>query len=237
MEALSSLGSFFSSGAGKGLTTIAELGAAGAGEVGNLLNNRERNQELNYLKKQQAALQDPKQLAAMVKAATQPLDTGLVEAVGNQVSGTLAEQGLSQAPGIQATALSQALAPAELQEQQNALQLVMKRLGLPVEYAQTLLAGLPPNTNLAPLLALLQRNAAGGGGGGTPNDGVSALLKLIMSDKAPIPQNTTGTALPNTLQYPNVPPPNDELIFPPDTSSWLPPAISEAPPIAASFGG
>lgn len=234
MDALTQLGTLFSSGAGKGIATAAELGTAGAGAVGNILNNKERSDDLSALKKQEALMQDPTKIAAMVKAQTQPLNQGLVQAVGNQVSGTLAEQGLSQAPGIQGTVLAQALAPAELQNQQNALQLVMKQMGLPVEYAQTLLAGLPPNTNLAPLLALLQQQGKGGaaGGAGTPN--IAAIMNLIRQQPS---SSTSQTQLPNSLQQPNVPPPNDDLIFPPDTSSWLPPAISSAPPLAANFGG
>lgn len=233
MDALSQLGNFFSSGAGKGVTTAAELGATGAGEIGNLLNNRERNQELNYVKQQQATLANPTQLAQQVAAATQPLDKGLTEAVGNQVSGTLAEQGLAQAPGIQGTVLAQALAPAELQEQQNALQIVMTRLGLPPQYAQTLLAGLPANTNLAPLLALLSGKGPGAtGANGQPN--IAAIMNLLRQQPS---SSTTQTQLPNSLQQPYAPPPNTDLIFPPDSSTWIPPAISDLPPVAPSFGG
>src|ERR1700741_2348097 len=75
-----------------------------------------------------------------VRAATQPLSLGLVQDVTSQVSGTLAERGLSQAPGIQATELATALAPYQQQNQQTALQLVLTRLGLPLEYAKTILA-------------------------------------------------------------------------------------------------
>jgi hypothetical protein len=235
MDALSQLGTLFSSSGGKGITDLLALGTAGAGGIGNILNNRERNQELNYVKQQQEALQDPAQLAARVKAATQPLDAGLVQSVGNQVSGQLAEQGLAQAPGIQGTVLAQALAPAELQEQQNALQLVLKQLGMPVEYAQTLLAGLPPNVNLAPLLAILQnKGAAGTGPGGQPN--IAAILNLIKSAQGG-PQQTSSVANPNSLQYPGNPTPNNDLIFAPDSSTWIPPAISDLPPVTSSFGG
>jgi hypothetical protein len=147
----------------------AEGGMAGAGLIGNLLTAKKRSDELNYLKQQQAALQDPTKLAAQVRAATQPLNLGLTEAVGNQVSASLAEQGLSQAPGIQATVLGQALAPFQQQNQETALRLVMERLGLPLQYAQAYLQGLPQPTNLAPLMWLLQQPKGGamGGGGGT----------------------------------------------------------------------
>jgi hypothetical protein len=78
----------------------------------------------------------------------------------------LAEQGLSQAPGIQAAATTQAVAPFAQQNQQRALEIVMQRLGLPIQYAQAYLSSLPGGVNLAPLMALL----AGGlkGATGTP---------------------------------------------------------------------
>lgn len=137
---------------------LLEGGMAGAGLIGNILNEKARSDELGYLKNQQKQLQDPTALAKQVVAATQPLSQGLIQGVENTVSGSLAEQGLSQAPGIQAATLSQALAPFYQQNQNTALQLVMRRLGLPMEYAQTYLAGLPQNSNLSPLLALLMRN-------------------------------------------------------------------------------
>jgi hypothetical protein len=129
-------------------------GLAGAGLIGNLITQKQRSDELSYIQNQQKALQDPTKLAAQVAAATQPLDRALTESVGNVVSGNLAEQGLSQAPGIQAQALAQGLAPFQQQNQQTALQLVLERLGLPVQLAYTYLQGLPQQVGLAPLLAL-----------------------------------------------------------------------------------
>jgi hypothetical protein len=196
MDAFSNIGKFFGSDAGQGLLKAGEVGATGAGLIGNILNERQRSGELDYLKKQQAALADPTKLAQEVAAATQPLNRGLVQSVGNTVSADLAEKGLAEAPGIQATVLSQSLAPFEQANQNTALQLVMQRLGLPISYAQTLLAGLPPNVNLAPLLALLNK-------GGTPsgNNGgmdLSALTKLYSSAQMP-GQTTTPSALPDWL--------------------------------------
>jgi hypothetical protein len=142
------------------LAPILETGLTGAGLFGNIANERARSQELGYLKDQQKALKDPTTIAKEVAAATQPLNMGLVQGVENQVGSTLAEQGLSQAPGIQAAAISQALAPFYQQNQNTALQVVMERLGLPLQYASAFLGNLPQNSNLAPLLALLQRNNA-----------------------------------------------------------------------------
>jgi hypothetical protein len=182
-ELLSNVGNFFGSPGGKGLTSLAEIGATGAGLIGNISAERQRQQELDKLKKSEAALADPNALAAQVRSATQPLNAGLVQSIENQVSGTLAEQGLSEAPGIQATAVSQALAPFQQQNQATALQLVLTRLGLPIELAKTILAGLPSNVNLAPLLALLQKGT-GTSAPATPNPpDVKSLLNLFSQNQ------------------------------------------------------
>jgi hypothetical protein len=211
MEALQSLGTFFSGSSGQGLTKLAELGATGAGLFGNISAERQRSQELSYLKKQQDAVGDPTKLAAEVAAATQPLNRGLVQSVGNQVEGTLAEQGLAQAPGIQATVLSQSLAPFEQQNQATALQLVLKRLGLPIEYAQALLQNNPQQTNLAPLLALLSK-------GGMPTG----------------PQPIQNFAPANASWSASLPGQQDAT--PPDSSSWMPEWLTSLPSSAPSVG-
>lgn len=156
---------------------IAEGGMAGAGLIGNILNEKQRSDQISALNKQEKNLPDPTALAKQVAAATQPLNMGLVQGVENQVQGSLASQGLSQAPGIQASVLSQSLAPYEQQNQSTALQLVMQRLGLPLEYAATILGGLPKDTNLAPLLALLQKGS--GTGGPTPSGPSPDLATLL----------------------------------------------------------
>jgi len=171
-DALGSIGSFFggSGSAGSGLLDLAGIGTAGSGIIGNILNERMRSQQLNQLQQQE----NPTKLAQEVVAATQPLNSGLVQSVTNQVSGNLASQGLSEAPGIQASVESQALAPFEQQNQQTALQLVLQRLGIP----ESIIASLPQNTNIAPILALLMRmnNQGGGGVGGA---GADNLLNLV----------------------------------------------------------
>lgn len=223
MDGLQQLGQFFSSGAGTGLKDLATIGSAGAGLFGNISAERQRSQELNNLKQQQAqAEQTPAQLAAQVSSATAPLNSALVSSVGNQVSGTLAEQGLSQAPGIQAQALAQGLAPFEQQNQATALQLVMKRLGLPVEYAQTLLAGNPGQVNLAPLLALLGK--AGGSTGGLDMATLQKLLNLNNNNQGgAVPykdfSNSTGWATNIPSASPATPPPDPGL---PDWLTNLP---------------
>jgi hypothetical protein len=213
MDALQKLGQFFSSTAGQGVTKLGELGATGAGLFGNISAERQKAQEMDYLKKQQNAIGDPTKLAAEVAAATQPINRGLVQSVGNQVSGTLAEEGLSQAPGIQASVLSQSLAPFEQQNQATALQLVMKRLGLPIEYADALLRNNPGQTNLTPLLALLQKGA--GTPGSTP--GGSAFAPANASWNASLPGQSSAP--------------------PPDSSSWMPEWLTSDSSAAPAFGG
>jgi hypothetical protein len=213
MEALQSVGNFFGSSGGKGLTSLAELGATGAGLFGNISAERQKAQELDYLKKQQNAIGDPTKLAQEVASATQPLNRSLVQSVGNQVEGTLAEQGLSQAPGIQATVLSQSLAPFEQQNQQTALQLVMQRLGLPIQYAQALLANNPGQTNLAPLLALLAKGGMPTTPGSTPGGGFTP---ATASWRANLPGQQDAT--------------------PPDSTSWMPDWLTNIPSSAPAVG-
>jgi hypothetical protein len=152
-EMLGNIGSFFGSPAGKGLGEVAGLGATGAGLVGNLAADHQRS--IAAKEAQANANLTPQQLSEMVTKATQPLNRGLVQAITGNVNANLAEQGLSQAPGIQATTLAQALALPEQQNQQTALQLVMRKLGLPAEFASTI----PQNAQLAPLIAMLFQGA------------------------------------------------------------------------------
>jgi len=159
-ELLGNIAGWFGSPAGKGLGEIAGLGATGAGLIGNLAADRQR---AAAAKAAQANMNlTPAQLGAMVSGAEQPLNRSLVQAVTGNVDANLAEQGLSEAPGLIATATSQALAPFQQQNQQTALQLVLQKLGLPAEFARTI----PQNTQMAPLLALLMRSAGGTGGTG-----------------------------------------------------------------------
>lgn len=195
MDALTNLGSFFSSGAGKGLESLATIGATGAGLYGNINAEQQRAAEEKYVQQQQAQLANPTVLANEVAGATQPLNRGLTEALTNQVQGTLAESGLSESPGALATGITQAEAPFIQQNQQQALQLVMARLGLPLSYAQTLFGGLPPQTNLAPLLALLSGKTPGatpGASTGGASPSVQQLLNLFNTNP-PASGITSGT--------------------------------------------
>lgn len=149
---LSGIGNFFQGSTGKALTSIAGLGATGAGLVGNLLADKQRS-DAAALAKRNANL-TPAQLSGMVNQATQPLNANLVQAITGNVNANMAEQGLSQAPGLMQTALAQALAGPEQAQQQLALQLVMQKLGLPAEYAKLI----PQNANLAPGIAMVMKS-------------------------------------------------------------------------------
>jgi hypothetical protein len=166
-ELLGSIGSFFSSGAGKGLETIAGLGATGSGLIGNLMADQQRSAAASAAQKNMQLT--PQQLSSQVSSATQPLNAGLIQAVTGNVNANLAEQGLSESPGLIATAQSQALAPFQQQNQQTAMQLVLQKLGLPAEFARTI----PPNANMSQLIALLMRGSGGGTPTGTPFGGGS----------------------------------------------------------------
>ena len=194
-DALANIGSFFSSDSGGGLLKALEAGMGGAGLIGNILNEKARSDQLGALTNAEKHLPDPTALAKQVAAATAPLNTGLVQGVENQVQGSLASQGLAQAPGIQASVLSQSLAPFEQQNQSTALQLVMQRLGLPLEYASTILAGLPKDTNLAPLLALLQNKGTGTPGATGPTPNLPTLLDIF--------SGSSGSTTPGIVDTPS----------------------------------
>ena len=95
-QLLGSIGSFFSGPTGKGLETLAGLGAAGSGLYSNISADQQRQQALNMAKAN--ANLSPQALAAMVSKATVPLNSQLVQAVTGATTANLAEQGLSWGP-------------------------------------------------------------------------------------------------------------------------------------------
>jgi hypothetical protein len=200
------------------LGEVAGLGATGAGLIGNLAADHQRS--IAAKEAQANANLSPQALGNEVTAATAPLNASLVQAVTGATNANLAEQGLSEAPGLIAQATTQGLAPYAQQNQQNALQLVMRKLGLPAEFAATI----PQNAQLAPLLAMLMKSfsapgatpPAPGGGGGFTGASQPNLLQL------------TGGATP-------MPPPNQPLdwlgLTP--TQANLPPEM--APPDVGGY--
>jgi hypothetical protein len=170
---------------------------AGAGLLGNIMNSIQRGNEVGKLQSAEKKFTSltPEQLSGMVTKAEQPLGTDLLQNVGNLVQADLGTRGLSGAPGIFAAEESQALAPYKLQEQQMALQLIMKQLGLPIEYATAILQGMGGQSNVSPLLQLLMQgkpttNQVPGIPEGTnPGDTTAAIIQQILAGQVP---NTPG---------------------------------------------
>lgn len=135
------------------------------GIVGDIMGGVTKGHQVGGLEEAQKKFANlsPEQLSAMVTKATAPLSEGLVQTVGNRVQADMAGRGLAEAPGIFAATESQALAPYELEQRQMALQLVMKQLGLPIEYANAVLSALNSGT----------------GGGGAGNMDILSLLPLL----------------------------------------------------------
>ncbi|SRR6266403_2763462 len=108
----------------------------------------------------------PEAINALVKQFDKPLESGLVKGTENIVNASLAEQGLSQAPGIQSQVLAQALAPYQQNNQQMAIMEAFKALGLPAEALSAIQGTQRPND----LAMMLKSILPGGGssGGGTP---------------------------------------------------------------------
>lgn len=151
---------------------LIQAGVGGAGLIGNIINGIQQGQQIDKLKAFENL--SPEQLSAMVAKAEQPLSQSLLNAVGNRVQADVASRGLAESPGVFSTTESQALAPYQLQEQQNAMQLIMKKLGLPAETIAAL-RGSPP----ADVSSIFQRLAASKGTpsdpGLTPSDATSGL--------------------------------------------------------------
>ena len=126
-----------------------QLGMAGSGSIGNILANRSRNQVLSSEMDQMRKLQSltPAQIIAGITSLERPLSSNLVNSVTNTVSGGLAERGLSQAPGIQASSIAQGIAPYQLQEQQLAQDAYFKKLGLPIQARPSPFGPFPATTN------------------------------------------------------------------------------------------
>jgi len=154
-EVLGSIGSLFKTAA-----PALEGATAGAGLFGNILNSITRGRAVGNLEsaEKKFAKMTPEQLAGLVSRAEQPLGQDLTQSVGNLVQADVASRGLAESPGVFAATEAQALAPYKLEQQRLALELVMRQLGLPIEYAQAILAGTGGNVDVSKVLALLQQN-------------------------------------------------------------------------------
>jgi hypothetical protein len=167
--------------------------SAGGGLIGNIINSVQRGNEVGKLQSAEKAATSltPAQLASKVTQAEQPLGTDLLQNVGNLVQADLGTRGLSQAPGIFAAEESQALAPYKLQEQQQALQLIMKQLGLPIEFATAILQGMGGPSNISPLLQLLMQKGDTTGGNQVPpsvpgGDNTASIIQQIIASQVPM---------------------------------------------------
>lgn len=194
MPILQALGSLFTNGGASGASgapdwsKILGAGTGVAGAIGNFAASQKRNQVLNQqldLQKQYTDM-TPAQLAQGIQGVEQPLSTGLTQSVGNSVQGYLAERGLSQAPGIQAQTLTQALAPFQQQEQQIATQAYLQKLGLPIEASARFLP-YPQSTDLSKLFQSLFAGKGGSGGAGGPAFGTATPGSPYGVGVAPMP--------------------------------------------------
>jgi hypothetical protein len=158
-SAFSSLGNLgSSSGGGDGnwmtkLLPFLGLGGAGLSAIGNIQANNAKNKVLSSEMAQMKALQNltPSDISKGTMALEQPLSNNLINNITNTTSANLAARGLSQAPGIQAQAIAQGLAPYQLQEQQLAQDAFFKKLGLPISARPSPFGPFPQTSNVSQL--------------------------------------------------------------------------------------
>lgn len=111
---------------------IFNLGTGTLGLISNISSNRQKNKLINEYLARQRYLQSltPEQHMAGIRRFQQPLSAGLTSGVENLVQASMAERGLSQAPGIFSQVLSQALAPYLLRQQDSAQDAYFRSLGV-----------------------------------------------------------------------------------------------------------
>jgi hypothetical protein len=107
---------------------LLQTGVAGAGEVGNIIEQQKENAYRNFVL---SLLNNPAKLGQMATQLAAPLSGALTQSVNNTVQGNMASRGLAQAPGIFAASESQALAPFVQQNQNSALQAILQALQVP----------------------------------------------------------------------------------------------------------
>lgn len=195
-EALGTLGSLFSNSA---FPAIASGATAATGEIGNLLAGADASKQQKLLQNQEKYVNSltPGEITQQAVSAEAPINQGLVQQISNQVSGNQAERGLAQAPGIFAANESQALAPIEQANFQTALQQVMTKLGLPLQYAQTIAQFLPKQANMTPAFQLflqqLQKLQQNNASAGNQNSGITTGPTIDQLGPPPTNLGDTGT--------------------------------------------
>jgi hypothetical protein len=149
---------------------------AGMGMFGNFMQNRQYNGMMGRYMDMIDAYRKltPAEVTKGILAMKQPLSLALRQSVGNATQGYLAERGLSQAPGIQASTLAQALAPYDQKLLDNAMQSFFQMKGLPMGVNLPIGMGNRPGAfNIDGLIqAMMDKwGRAGGSGGGSGSGG------------------------------------------------------------------
>ena len=191
-EVMKSIGNIFSSVMNAGGGKLVPGVLAGAGTIGNFLQQRKQqqaiDQQMAWNKYVQGLVSNPGAFSKFAQGFTQPLTAGLTTGVENQAQAWLAEHGLSQSPAIAGDVMSQALAPYIQQQQQFGVQEALNALS--AGGGTSNLAFARPGTNLTDLLKLLMNPKAGttpppgpGGGGSAGGQGI---------DWGQIPDNSGG---------------------------------------------
>ena len=164
---LKTVGSDLGTDTGKGLLT---LGTLGGGFLQNLMAARQANAKQKFV---QDLITDPAKFNALVAKTEQPLSQGLTTDIARQADAYGAERGLGSSPAIMKDVYAQALAPAQMQEQQMAINSLIQRLGI---YGQS--------PTMAPI-------------------NVGPMLQALMMSKGTTPTNpTTGIDLSNAPPTP-----------------------------------
>jgi hypothetical protein len=188
------------------IAPILGIGTSAAGIIGNIMNARTRGQQTSQLQsaENKYANLTPEQLSGMVTKAEAPLNQSLLNQVGNLVQANVASRGLAESPGVFATTESQALAPYQQENQNTALQLVMKQLGLPIEYAQAIINSIGPNSNISPIVQALMQMKGGmpSGFGGGPAPAPPAPPFSVIQQANPWIGSTPGLTMPNNFTGP-----------------------------------
>jgi hypothetical protein len=168
----------------------------GAGALSNFLKSRQQSKylqdQLNYQKFLRSLTSDPAKMSKYIAGFEKPLSQGLVSAVGNEAQAFGAERGLSTSPQLMAQIESQALAPYQMQEQQQAITAALQSLGMP--------SGTPSfdsggGVDLTALLKMLES-----GGDGKP------VIPLNTSGPSRIPQQDDNTSTPDPFAIMNFDP-------------------------------
>lgn len=171
---LSKVGGVLGGGAkaGSALAGLGDIAKLVTGVMGTISNAKQASrseaiskQMADYAKQMTAIANNPQELARRALAVRQPLSTGLLEGVGNDVQAQLAERGLGSSPAQAEQILGQTLAPYEQHAQDVAIQAVMQLLGLPVEALGAASKGVPSPADTTGFWKMFQSDPTAGGTG------------------------------------------------------------------------